>query len=124
MHVIHVDGVGLQTAQARFYRVVQVIARRAPVVRAFAGPVEILRGEHELAPFTSHGVSDRFLRASSLVDISTVEEVDAQIARTRNDTVDFILRHPLVPKTVGTQPNHRYAHTGFSQLAILHRFFS
>ena len=120
MHVIQVDVVALQAAQAGLDRVHQVVARGAPVVGAVAGGEVKFGSQHKFIPATFEGLAQGLLRAAALVGVGRVEVIDAHLEGGVNHVVDLFLGQLLRAKAIGAQPNHRDFYPGFAKLSVFH----
>ncbi len=88
VHLVQVDVVGLQAAQAGLAGVADVPGREPRRVRPAVAPVEDLGGEHDLLPplpALGEPATDDRLGLAAAVDVGRVEEVDALFERRVHD---------------------------------------
>ena len=88
--LVEVDIVGAEPLQALLYRIHDMAARRAAIVRTGAGCAGALGGQHDigaLAPGVLHRLAGDLLGEALRVDVGGVDEVDARIQRPGNDGV-------------------------------------
>ena len=79
VHLVEVDVVGVEAAQAGVERVHEVLARGAAPVRAFAHGAGGLRGDDDVAAVGLEVRRQELLRLAAAVDVGGIEEGDAQV---------------------------------------------
>ncbi len=100
--LVQIDVVGTEAAEARVARLADVLARRAPVVRARAGRHRALRREHDRRPPAGHRLAADLLGDRAAVRVRRVDEVAAGV----EEAIDQPERLGLVAAPVGHAEGH------------------
>ena len=126
VHLVEVDVIGLQAAQAGVARVADVARREAAVVGPLGHRAVDLRREHDLlAPASAlrePAADDRLGRARTLVAavaVGGVEEVDAVLERAVHDDARVGLARQR-PEVHGAETQLAHPQRGTSESAVLH----
>ena len=120
MHVIHVDVITLQTAEAGLKGLHNVVPRGATVVRASPHGEPAFGRHHKAVPAALQRLPEGFLTAASHVGVRGVNEVDPHIQGRVENTVDLSRGQAVRAKAIRAQAYHRHSHTSAAELTIFH----
>jgi hypothetical protein len=82
-----VEVVGAKTLQARLDGLHNPLARLALLVRALRGRIAEFCGDHPTVASIRNRAADDFLRASCVINVSCVDEIDALVERFVDDAL-------------------------------------
>jgi hypothetical protein len=110
VQVVQIDMVALQTAQAGFDPIHDVIAGCTFIVGSLALRKKDLGSQHKLFPSPLECITQRNLRLSASVNIGCIDEVNAQVKGGVHHAVNIGLRNNVGSESIGPQPNDRNTH--------------
>ena len=120
MQIIDVDIVGAEPLQAFVGRLQHPAPRQPAAVGIVAHGVGELGGEHPVVPAVGNRAADHLLGIAAIIGVRGVDEIDAGLARLRDDP----RRGRLVGRPAehhGAQADRRDLQAAAAELTVLHR---